>query len=159
MDDEFFSDDARMMAEMIQDQWSLGPGKEVNVAYEPEAYMTDARYGQIYVYLVSRNNSISTTDYRTLHRTARVSFRISNRFRDVHMEWCNEVYRILLANRRLGVWGLGGYTYYEILGDRTANDQQGWYTTTIDINLIGHCFPICSSGLGPDRELPWEVHK
>ena len=62
----YFSDDARLFADMLREQWSLGPGEEPVVSYVPESYFMQSRTGSIFVYRVSMPMSISTTDYRTL---------------------------------------------------------------------------------------------
>ena len=143
-----FTDDVGMIGNIIRNQWSLGPGHEVNVAYKPSSYMVNARLGQIYVYLTSRNNKVSSTDYRTLERRSHLSVRVSNPNREEHYLWCDEVYRIILANRRLGQRRFGGYTHMELRDDHTSNDLAGWYTTTIEIELISPATPILSAGFG-----------
>ena len=145
-----YSDDVRLIADMIREEWSLGPGNEVNIEYMPESTMGTARVGQVYTYLISRNNRISTTDYRTLERHTRIGIRVSNRFRENHYLWCDEIYRILMANRRCGQKRLNRYTFLEVTGDRMFNDLQGWYTTTIDIELTSYNVPIRSAGFGDE---------
>ena len=143
-----YTDDVRMINDMFEEQWSLGPGHELNTTFEPSSYMVNARLGQIYVYQTSRNNRISSTDYRTLERRSHISIRVSNPNRDEHYLWCDEVYRILVANRRRGQNRFGGYTYLELHDDHTSNNQIGWYTTTIEIELISFNTPLRSAGFG-----------
>ncbi len=143
-----YSDDAKMIAEMLRDQWSLGPQQEANITYIPEQIMVSARVGNIFVYRVSRNNRISTTDYQTLQRQSNLSIKVSTRFRENHFAWCEEVYRILLANRRKGHAEMGGWLFLEITNDRSMVDLSGWYTTTIDIRLTTYAKPIHSAGFG-----------
>lgn len=147
-DRSLFSDDARTITEIIQRDWSLGPDSPLSIAYVPESYVADARVGFIYAYPLTRTNEPSTTDYRLFDRHSRISLRISNRSRDEHFRWCGEVYRILMANRRPGKRGLRGYTYLNVLNDRMSDGLSGWYTTTIDIDLVSHNTPIHSAGFG-----------
>lgn len=146
-----YTDDVSLVAQMLKDQWSLGPDQEPNIQFEPEAFMANSmtetgRNGLIYVYQLSRTNRVASTDYRTLERTSHISIRVSNRFRNIHYLWCDEVYRILLANRRLGNADLNGYTFLEINNDQQSNDLSGYYTTTFDIKLTCYASPIRSHG-------------
>lgn len=143
-----FTDEPRMIAEMLRDQWSLGPDDIPTIAYVPEEYMTSARIAFIYVYQVSRYNSVSTTDYRALQRTSFLAIRINTRFRNKLFEYMDEVYRIAMANRRLGQDKLGGFTYFEVINDRVQNDLSGWYTATMDIKLTSYNYPVKSPGFG-----------
>lgn len=143
-----FSDEPAMIAEMLRENWSLGPEDTPTIAYVPEEYMTSARVALIYVYQVSRYNSISTTDYRSLQRTSFIAVRLNTRFRNKLFEFMQEVYRIIMANRRLGQKELGGYTYMEIINDRVQNDLSGWYTATMDVKLTSYAYPIQSAGFG-----------
>lgn len=143
-----FTDEPRMIAEMLRDQWSLGPEDTPTIAYVPEEYMTSARVAFIYVYQVSRYNSISTTDYRTLQRTSFLAIRLNTRFRHKLYEYMDEIYRIAMANRRLGQKSLRGYTYFEIINDRIQNDLSGWYTATMDLKLTSYNYPLRSAGFG-----------
>jgi hypothetical protein len=59
-----------------------------------------------------------------------------------------EIYRIAMANRRLGQKRLGGFTYFEVINDRVQNDLSGWYTATMDIKLTSYNYPIKSAGFG-----------
>lgn len=147
----FFTDDPRFLAEMLKKEWSLDTiNQPLSVGFEPEQFMTNARIGHVYIYEVSHNARPSTTDYRTLDRESHVSIRVATRFRDVHYVWVNEVYRILMANRRAGVRRLNGYTHMEISVDRPYNDASGWYVTNIDVKMIMPHMPIMSPGFGKD---------
>lgn len=145
-----FTDEPRMIAEYLRDQWSLGPDDTPTIAYVPEEYMTSARVAFIYVYQVSRYNSVSTTDYRTLQRTSFLAIRLNTRFRHKLFDYMQEVYRILMGIRRKGCSGLGGYTYFEVINDRVQNDLTGWYTATMDVKLTSYAYPIRSAGFGDD---------
>ena len=143
-----FTDDAMTIGNMIADQWSLGPGREPSLSYKPESYRMNARYGAIYIYQISRNSQISTCDYRTLHVTSHIGIKISSATRENHFEICEEVKRILMANRRAGKKRLGGYTFLEMGSERFSNDLIGWYTTTIDIRLTSYNTPLRTAGFG-----------
>ncbi len=145
---KFFTDDAEMIANLIRSEWILGPEKEPSIGYTPEAYITNARYGSIYVYVLNRANQITSTDYRTLQRVAHVGIKVTCRHRKPYFEMCEEIYRIILANRRLGIHALNGYSFMEIVNERSSNDLVGWYTTTFDIKLTGYASPIRSAGFG-----------
>lgn len=142
----FATDDAAMIADLLRRDWNLGPGKEPSIGHDPSQQVTSARYAAIYVYLLNRSNRISTTDYRTLERTAYIGIRVSASLRNNFEEVLQEVYRILLANRRGGKRRLGGYTYLEITSDRFSNDLQGFYSCTLDIRLVSYNAPIYSAG-------------
>ena len=146
MDDVIYTDDAREMGELIKSEWSLGFGNEAPIVYDTEALMVDSRVGNIYIYTSSRDYSISSVDYQTINRIAHVGIRVSNRFRDANLLWSNEVYRILMENRRAGARKLWGYTYFDVQSDRMSNDANGWYVRTFDVKLTGNYTPIGPSG-------------
>lgn len=159
MEDEvlYFSDDARLFAEMLREQWSLGPGEEPTISFEPESFFMQSRTGSIYVYSVSMPMSISTVDYRTMQRLGYVSLRLSVRDRRRFYVWGQEVQRILLANRRAPVLREYGYTFYVVSSIKQISDLSGWYSATFDIKLTCYNRGIVSSGFGPGacpRELP-----
>lgn len=147
---EYFTDDARLIAELIKEQWSLGPGEEPVVSYVPESFMMQARIGAIYVYPLSMPLSISTVDYRTMQKLGYVSIRLSTRDRERHFIWGQEVMRILLANRRAPALRRNGYTFMEITSSRMIPDLSGWYASTIDLKLTCYNRGIRSHGFGPD---------
>ena len=145
----FYTDEPKLITELLKEQWSLdGQGMKLSIGYEPEQFMTNSRVGHIYVYETSRSAEVSTTDYSTLNRISHVNIRVSNRFRDVHFMWMNEVYRILMANRRAGSELLNGYTHIEVVTDRPFNDASGWYVSVIEVRLISPHMPIMSPGFG-----------
>lgn len=146
----FYSDDVRMIHDLLKDHWDLGVGNEVNIEYKPEMYMTSARVGFIYVYQVGRPRRIASVDYATSNVESHVSIRVSNRFRENHFLWCGEVDRILNDYRRAGPRHLGGYTYLEITSDRPNNDLSGWYTTTFEVKLVRNHKPYRSAGFGEE---------
>lgn len=143
-----YADEPKMIAELLRDNWSLGPDDIPTIAYNPEEYMTSARVAFIYVYRISRYNSISSTDYRTLQRTSFIAIRLNTRFRHKLIEYMNEVYRILMAHRRMGQKGLGGFTFFEVINDREQNDMSGWYSVTMDLKLTTYNCPILTDGFG-----------
>ena len=145
-ENEFFTDDAKLFAELLKEQWSLGPGEEPTISYVPESYMMQARIGSIYVYTVSMPLSITTVDYRTLQRLGYVSIRLNMRDRNRFFIWGQEVMRILLANRRSTVLRDWGYTFYEVTSVKQTPDLSGWYTATFDIKLTCYNRGIKSSG-------------
>lgn len=147
-ENELFPDNARMITNMIKNQWSLGAQNECNITFIPEQYMVNARVGSIFVYPISTTNQISSTDYHTLQRTARLGVKVSTRMRENHYVWCEEVYRILMANRRRGQKCMHGWLFLEVTGERQMTDLSGWYTTTFDIKLTTYAKPIRSAGFG-----------
>ena len=144
----FFTDDAVMITDMLKKSWSLGPEDTPVISFSMEGMMVDARKAYIYVYLVSRYNSISATDYGTLQRTSFVDLRISTRSRNKLYQYAQEVYRIVYANRRLGWDKLNGYTWWEITNDRVDNSAQGWYSVLFSTKLVSYCYPVISPGFG-----------
>lgn len=143
-----FTDEPRMIAEMLRDNWSLGPDDIPTIAFVPEEYMTSANVAFIYVYQISRYNSVSTTDYRTIQRTSFLAIRMNTRFRHKAFEYMQEIYRIIMSHRRIGQPNLGGYTYMEIINDRMQNDVSGWYITTMDVKLTSYAYPLKTAGFG-----------
>lgn len=149
-ENDFFTDDAQLIATLLKEQWSLGPGEEPNISYVPESYFIQARTGAIYVYTLSSPMSISTTDYRTLQRLGYVSIRLNVRDRQRFFVWGQEVMRIILANRRSPMLRTLGYTFMEVTSSRQHSDQSGWYTATFDIRLTSYNRGIVNHGFGPD---------
>ena len=143
-----FSDDVACIANILKEDWSLGPYETPVIDYVPEATMAYAIPAYIYVYQVSRYNSISSTDYHTLQRNSFIGIRISTRSRDKLYLYMDEVYRILMANRRAGPQYLNHYTYMEAINDHIDNSSTGWYSATIDIKMISYCFRLSSPGFG-----------
>lgn len=143
-----FTDEPRMIAEMLRDNWSLGPDDIPTIAYVPEEYMTSANVAFIYVYQISRYNSVSTTDYRTIQRTSFLAIRMNTRFRHKLFQYMDEIYRIIMAHRRIGQKGLKGFTFMEVINDRIQNDVSGWYIATMDIKLTSYNYPVRSAGYG-----------
>ena len=150
IENEFFTDDAKLFAELLKEQWSLGPGEEPTISYVPESYMMQARIGSIYIYTVSMPLSITTVDYRTLQRLGYVSIRLNVRDRTRFFTWGQEVMRILLANRRSTVLRDWGYTFYEVTSVKQTPDLSGWYTATFDIKLTCYNRGIKSSGFADE---------
>lgn len=147
-----YSDDVRVIYDLIKDNWSIGYDNPLNIDFEPEQFFVQGRVGNIFVYHISRTNKINTVDYRTLERHSKIGIRVATRFRKNHYQWCDEVYRILMANRRLGKGRdkLWTYTYLEVLDDRQFTDLSGWYATTIDVELTSYNTPIVTAGFGDD---------
>ncbi len=145
-----FSDDVGCITKILKDEWSLGPRDTPVIDFIPEATMALAMPAYIYVYQVSRYNSISSTDYRTLQRNSFIGIRISTRSRDKMYEYMDEVYRIIMANRRAGPQYLNHYTYMEAINDHIDNNSTGWYSATIDIKMISYCFRVRSPGFGKE---------
>ena len=135
---------------MLKNDWSLPNYDMPVIDYVPEATMALAMPAYIYVYQVSRYNSISSTDYRTLQRNSFIGIRISTRSRDKLYEFMDEVYRILMANRRAGPQYLNHYSYMEAINDHIDNGSLGWYSATIDVKLISYCFRLKSPGFGKE---------
>ena len=144
-----FTDDVKLVADMLRSEWSLGIGRDPSIAYKVDEYMMDSRYGSIFVYIVNRSNKISSVDYRTFHRTVNISLKITAPIREYFMEIVEEVYRVLVANRRASD-RLRPYTFLEIINERPSNDLSGWYSTTISIKLTGYAVPIRSAGFGDE---------
>lgn len=145
---ELFCDDAKLVCDMLRREWSLDIDNCPTFTYIPEEFMSSSRVALVYVYQISRYNSVSTIDYATLQRTSFVAIRLNTRFRHKFYEYMQEIYRILMANRRVGADNLNGYTYFEVINDRITNDLSGWYTCTMDVKLTGYVVPIRSAGFG-----------
>ena len=149
---QYFNDDVNFIKDLLQENW--GTYKEYTqeppvISCDPKQWMTSARAGGfIYVYQISRYNSVSTTDYRTLQRTVFLAIRSTAPHRDMLYRMVDQIYQILLAFRRAGQAELLGYTYLEIINDRISNDLTGWYTNTLDVKLTSYNYPIDSAGFG-----------
>ena len=108
----------------------------------------DARVGMIWIYRSSRqNDNISSTSYQSVNRTARVSVKVSSPNRDIFFQWSEEVIRCLMAVRRSGHQGLGGYNYLEVNSDNEVQNEFGFWSGTIEVKLVRYCKPIDSSGM------------
>ena len=143
-------DDAELIYNLVKDQWSLDPWDMPEIRFEPEALMVNARNGLIYISSMSQTTQIASIDYGYVTQTGFVSVRLSSRFRVDHFRWRNEIWRILMASRRLGRpdGRLGNYTFLEVTRTHRMNDLSGWYVTVFDIRLTGNCIPIDTTGLG-----------
>lgn len=143
----FYTDDPRMIAEMLKRDWSLGPEMSPNITYDPRSFFQANRVGGIYVYKRSAPQRITSTDYQAVQRESNVSIRVSNPMRDNHIAWVQEVYRILYSNRRHHPV-LNDYLFLEVLGDDESNDLTSYYVTTVNVKLIRYNKPIRSAGFG-----------
>lgn len=149
---QYFNDDVTFIKDLLQENW--GTYAEYTqeapvISCDPRQWMTSARAGGfIYVYQISRYNSVSSMDYRTLQRTVFVSIRSTAPFRDMLYRMVDQIYKILLAYRRAGQKDLMGYTYLEVINDRISNDLTNWYTDTLDVKLTSYNYPIESDGFG-----------
>jgi len=147
-----YSADAKLLCEIIKADWAIGLDNPLNIEFETEQQMVNSRVGNIFVYQVHRTNEIGTTDYRTLNRVSKLAIKVSTRFWKNHMEWCDEVYRILMQNRRLGKgkFNLGNYIYIEIPTETTYQDLSGWWCTTFDVKLVASHVPLYTDGFGDE---------
>lgn len=148
---DFYVNLPEVIGEMLRRDWSLP--HMPSIAYEPEAYKQGSNGIErvsafIYVYLISEVYHTSTCDYSTLESTARIGIKVSSRFQGETYKVCREVERIILANRRLGMDRLAGYTYIELDARRPTNELTGWQSTIITILMHGYCRPIKSAGFG-----------
>lgn len=154
-EENLFADEPKFIADMLREDWSLGDKKRPNITFKPESTWVDSRLGAIYVYMLDRYNSISSMDYRTLERRTALAIKLSARDRGVFYEFAEEIYRILMANRRLGKRALHGNTFLEVESERFLNDLSGFYTVTFNIRLTTFNKPIKSAGFGAtiDKEM------
>lgn len=160
----FFTDDVAMVTDMLKREWTQGMKMPV-ISYDEQALYADARSAYIFVYHVSGYNSISSTDYNTVQTTTFIGIKVSCPFRPQLYKVMNEVYRILLANRRAGPDKLNGYTWFEITSHHLDEGELGWYSSTIDLKFMTYCRPVLSPGFGaeinskypkPDVEEQWQ---
>lgn len=143
----FYYDEPKIIAELLKKEWSLGPQNSPNVEYDPHGFYMSTRTGGIYVYRISGTNRISSIDYQAVHRDSYLGIRVSNPKRENHLRWCQEVYRILLSNRRHHP-ALGDYLFLEVTGERESNDLTSYYVTTFDVKMTRYNKPIRSAGFG-----------
>lgn len=146
----FIPDYAKLLADLIWNEWSLGPENIPTVTYEVESEMVSARLGNIHVYQMTGSSAQASIDYRNVNLTAYVGIKVSTRFRETYYEWVNEVYRILYAYRRAGPRKLKGMMFLDIINLKPQNDLSGWYAGTFDVRLVSHSRPIISAGFGTD---------
>lgn len=152
---QYFTDDVKLIYDMLDGNWeNTLPLEKPIIAYKPEQWMTHGDRAFIYIYQISRYNSVSTTDYRTLQRTSFLAVRTTARTREYLYAVVDNIYKIILAHRRVGQRDLGGFTFMEIINDRSLNDLTGWYTNTLDIKLTTYNYPIESSGFGMKKCCP-----
>lgn len=143
-----FTDEPQFIVNLLRENWSLREGDLPTIACIPEEYITSARAGFVYVYQISRYNSVSSTDYSSLQRTSFIAIRLNTRYREKLYEYMDEIYRIIYANRRVGQKGLMGFSYLEVINDRLMNDVSGWYTATMDVKMTSYNYPLRSAGFG-----------
>lgn len=148
----YFNDDVKFICDLLKENWDTFSDYQMEAPvfqYKPEQWMSSTKNSSVvYVYQISRYNSVSSTDYRTMQRTAFIAIRTSCRHRDVFYRTVDNIYKILLAFRRAGQKNLAGFTYMEIINDRISNDLTGWYTNTLDIKLTSYNYPVESDGFG-----------
>lgn len=144
----FFTDDVELVASILKDQWSLPIGYEPVIQYKPESMLVNAGIGSIYVYQTSRSSRPNSVDMRTVQRNSYVTIRISCRHRNYFLMWGEEVYRIIMANRRAGKKVLYPYTYMELTSERPSNGMQGWYQVTFEVKLTSFNHHARSAGFG-----------
>lgn len=153
---EYFNDDVSFIKELLEENWdTFGEWHQEApvISCDPKQWMTSARHGGfIYVYQISRYNSVSSTDYRTLQRTVFIAIRSTAPHRDMLYRMVDQIYKIVMAHRRVGQDKLLGYTYMEVINDRISNDLTGWYTNTLDLKLTSYNFPIESDGFGSSED-------
>lgn len=145
---QYFTDDVKLIYDLLDENWDTYPMEKPVIAYMPEQWMSHGDRAFIYVYHISRYNSVSTVDYRTIQRTSFIAIRTTARTREYLYGVVDNIYKIIYAHRRVGQKDLGGFTYLEIINDRSLNDLTGWYTNTLDIKLTSYNYPIESSGFG-----------
>lgn len=143
-----FMDDAKVLYDLLKREWSLPPGKEPSIAYDVRSQVTSSRYAFIFVYMINRSTRIASVDYNQLERTSYLGIKIDATFRENFLEVVQEVERILMANRRPGKTGLGGYTYLEMTAERFTNDLSGYYSCTLDVRMTSHNTPLRVAGMG-----------
>lgn len=143
----YFSDDARMICEMLEKDWPDTPGEpHPAFIYDRERFIADSRFGSVFVYLVSSPVTIADTDYRTVDKTPRLALKLSCRSRDLCMKWVRILDSILMSRRR-SMRRFGPYTFLEVSNIRPDNSADGWYSFTFDIKLTGFHIPVRGSGL------------
>lgn len=145
-----FTDEPAFIVDLLKRSWSLDAEDFPTITCVPEEYMTSARVGFIYVYHISRYNSVSSTNYSTIQRTSFIAIRLNTRFRHKLYAYMDEIYRIIYANRRVGQKKLNGYTFMEVINDRIQNDLSGWYSATMDVKLTSYNYPLRSHGFGQE---------
>ena len=90
-ENEFFNDDPMMLVNMLKKEWSLGPQDTPTITCIPEEMQSSARIALIYVYQISRYNSVSTMDYSTLQRTSFLAIRLNTENRRMFYQWSKAV--------------------------------------------------------------------
>lgn len=147
---QFVVDYAKLVADLIHDEWSLGPSNTPTITHEVESEMINARLGSIFVYGMTGSPSQASIDYRNVDFTQYVGVKLMTRFRDTYYEWANEIYRIIYSFRRAGPRKLKGMMFMDIINLKPQNDLSGWYAGTFDVRLVSHSRPIVSAGFGTD---------
>ena len=149
---EVYTDDERMVAEMIKREWDI-PFDIPRIYFIPNAIARVNIPGSIYIYDMGRNIPKYGINYEYTKRVRRLGIDIQNpENRDRHFAYVNEVIRILMKYRRAGRSQLGGYDYLEI---NNITDRQGYtnyYHTVMDISLTAEVSPIPYSGFNTPCE-------
>ena len=147
---DLYQDDAKMIADMIRDGWSLGPDLDPTITYIPESFMANARVAHIHVYRMTTSYAFASIDYRNMTSTTYIGVRIGTRYRENHFKVVREVQRILAANRRAGPKYLNGYQFLHVVNVKQQNDPSGWYVTSIEIRLVNNAIGYKTAGFGDE---------
>lgn len=145
--DILLTDDAKLVCDLIQDEWPADPGvTPPQFIYGLDSLMRDSRFGSVRVYSLGQSENIASCDYSTVTRRPRLSIDIASPNREMSLKLARTVYAILMRVRRAGVGRLGPYTYIEVTNRRMLNDANGWYHWNFDIRLTGWHIPEISVG-------------
>lgn len=142
-----FTDDAKVLGELLRREWSLPPGKEPSIAYDVRSSVTSSRYASVFIYMVNRSTRIASVDYNQLERVSHLAIKVNATYRENFLEVVQEIERIIMSCRRAGKTNLGGYTYVEMTSERFSNDLSGYYSCTIEVCMTSHNTPLHTAGM------------
>ncbi len=151
----WFSDDKQLILDILKEEWSLG-AEEVPTWYcKPELMMRNSKIGSVYVYDSAGHNNerILGINYEGYRRTHRLTIDVMNPLEERNIRWLDEIYRILLNNRRSYKLRRDKYDwdYIQIGTDTYRTGYVGFYHTTLEITLVKEFFGIKSDGFGEEK--------
>lgn len=149
MAQKLFTDDVKMLADLIRDNWSLEFNSVPNIYFDQNSMARNNVPSSIYIYSLGVSNSRVGINYEAVKRTHRLSVDVQTPVnRQLHFDMCNEVYRILMSFRRAGKDVLGGWDYMDVTANGFKSGYSAYYQDSMDVTLTSEITIIESPGFG-----------
>lgn len=155
MEEVYYSDDTRMVCELISSHWEYDPANKPLFYFDKSdeqgrnVTARQSQRGSIYIYSLGKNITRQSINYDSMRWTHRICIDIQNPVnRERHYAWMNEVYRILWKYRRAGRYQLGGWDYFDISNESYKPGYVAYYHATIEINLVREVKRLPGGGFG-----------